>query len=1182
MWFSSPFGFRSTPRPAAGKPPVARRGRLSARRARPQVEILEDRTVLSPVNVLVNNPAADATAQDTQSEAAIALAGSNVVIAYVDSGSNLNGVNKRDGYALSTDGGASFTDMGTLPTSANGDYGLPVLARDNTSGTIYLAADAYTNQNTMQLFRSYDNGATFTAPVNSAPGVSSSTTVFRPWLAVDNSPAAGAGRDNVYQAFTEGGAIGFSRSTDGGNTWSTQILGGTSADGGCVTVGPDHAVCVFFFDGSNAAGNVIAMRKSTDQGQTFSAKVTVATLQNTNTWGDLGLTDATGKLFKTPDFPKAAVNPATGALYVVYDDQAIGPDKGDVFFKQSTDGGTTWSAPVKLNDDITTNDQWQPTIAVTPNGKEVGVFWYDRRLDPADQAIDRYGVIGTVSGSAVAFGPNFRVTDQSFPAVVGQDSSVNQYYMGYSEQVASDNGSFYAPWSDNRLGDAYHANQPDVRFAKLVASTQHFSVTAAGPATAGSALSVTVTAQDAGGNLDPTYTGTVHFTCSDGTAVLPADYTFTAADAGVHTFNVTLIKAGNQTLTVNDQSVTVVTGTTTVAVSPAAADHLLFGQQPVSTGTGVAIRPGVAVQAVDVYGNITPSTAAVSVALGANPGSATLGGTTAVAAVNGVATFTDLSLNQTGTGYTLVASSGTLTGATSAAFTILNAQPATHLGLTVPPGSTAGASFSITVAALDGNNVIDPGFTGTVHFTSSDPNAVLPADYTFTAADAGFHTFTSAVTLLTAGAQTLTATSSITGGTPVTVAPAAADHLGFSQQPTTATGGAAFRPAVAVAILDRYGNVTPTTAFVNLTLGNNPGGATLGGITTVISSNGVATFPTVWLTRIGTGYTLKANSAVLTGATSASFNVTSTLIEGFENGLKSTNAYTFYGSASLQVVAADAHDGLDGLALNGGWMYRSDAAAQVKAGDTLSAWVRLDSTADGRAWFGFGAGSGGTLAVVLAADTNQLLLEKAPKYNESVLGSVAQTYQANQWYRLQVAWGTNGAIIARLYDGAGNLLNTVKGSTTTITSGGIALRASGHFKDWDTVSDIPGANGSLNLTSAATASPGSDRKAATTPAVPLTAGGSGRQTSLPLGSGLGTPAGGPTALAGPGTAGVPLIASAAGSAGVSPGVVDPLSADPRATGQARRQAGAAGLHVGLTDEEILAGIIGADEYLRPV
>ncbi len=67
---------------------------------------------------------------------------------------------------------------------------------------------------------------------------------------------------------------------------------------------------------------------------------------------------------------------------------------------------------------------------------------------------------------------------------------------------------------------------------------------------------------------------------------------------------------------------------------------------------------------------VTTATNVVTVAIGTNPGAGTLSGTSMVAAVSGVATFSPLSLNKSGTGYTLVANSGALTGATSAAFDI--------------------------------------------------------------------------------------------------------------------------------------------------------------------------------------------------------------------------------------------------------------------------------------------------------------------------------------------------------------------------------------------------------------------------------------------------------------------------------------------------------------------------------
>jgi hypothetical protein len=106
----------------------------------------------------------------------------------------------------------------------------------------------------------------------------------------------------------------------------------------------------------------------------------------------------------------------------------------------------------------------------------VGLFWYDRRLDPANNLIDRFGAIGAVSGHTVTFGANFRITDVSFPPAFTywdgsawhiQDPVIRPGYMGDYDQAVADNTYFYTTWGDNRLSDAIHANQPDVRFAKI-------------------------------------------------------------------------------------------------------------------------------------------------------------------------------------------------------------------------------------------------------------------------------------------------------------------------------------------------------------------------------------------------------------------------------------------------------------------------------------------------------------------------------------------------------------------------------------------------------------------------------------------------------------------------------------------------------------------------------------------
>jgi hypothetical protein len=203
----------------------------------------------------------------------------------------------------------------------------------------------------------------------------------------------------------------------------------------------------------------------------------------------------------------------------------------------------------------------------------------------------------------------------------------------------------------------------------------HFSVSGPSSVTAGSPFDVTVSALDDSNHVVTTYTGTIHFATSDGNHVLPPDYTFVPGDNGVHTFvgGVTLRTAGSQTVSVNDTVNTAWTGSATINVNPAAPDHLVFGQQPTDTLVNTAISPPVTVRILDTFNNLvtTDNTDQVTLAIGTNPGGGTLSGTNPVTVGGGVATFSNLSINQLGNGYTLTAQSGGISGATSASFSIV-------------------------------------------------------------------------------------------------------------------------------------------------------------------------------------------------------------------------------------------------------------------------------------------------------------------------------------------------------------------------------------------------------------------------------------------------------------------------------------------------------------------------------
>src|SRR5215813_13217313 len=433
---------------------------------------------ISPFNSLTNNNAgATGTGFFTQSETTLLAFGNTVVVGFNDSGSNSGGTNKFTGFARSTDGGATFTDGGTLPTNPNGDAGDPVLARNNSTGRIYYATLQFSGSG-IRVFRSDDNGATWAAPVQGAPGKSGFQD--KEWITVDNF----AGNGNVYlvaRDFGVGNGIYFFRSTDNGVTFgpSGGALITPGSQGAFVAVGPDHSVYAFWY-----AGATVQMRKSTDQGLTFGAPVTVASGLIGGTNGDLGLSGirqgtTTPAGFRSSEFPHAAVNPVNGNVYATFANKPAGADKADVFLVQSTDGGATWGGPVRVNDDATTTDQWQPTLAVTPDGANLGVFYYSRQEDPVDNNLFKfYGRVASISGATLTFTPSFAISDVASLPEFGRDIVVNPTYMGDYDMAVGTPGAFHVVWSDNRsdLPGGAPRKDPNV-FYKRIDLTIHVTTT---------------------------------------------------------------------------------------------------------------------------------------------------------------------------------------------------------------------------------------------------------------------------------------------------------------------------------------------------------------------------------------------------------------------------------------------------------------------------------------------------------------------------------------------------------------------------------------------------------------------------------------------------------------------------------------------------------------------------------
>ncbi len=404
------------------------------------------------------------------------------------------------------------------------------------------------------------------------------------------------------------------------------------------------------------------------------------------------------------------------------------------------------------------------------------------------------------------------------------------------------------------------------------------------------APAVKVTARDALGNTDTTFKTAITLAITPATGTTGANLSggVVTAASGVATFAALSIDSVGTGYTLSASAAGPITGgpSSTFDITPGTAIKLAFVAQPTNATAGPPAQiPVFQVAAQDVLGNTASAfNGNITVAIGANPGGGSLGGTLIVAAVNGVASYGDLSINKSGTGYKLQATSGALSPAASASFDIV-AGTATKLTFTVEPVNTqAGDNITpaVQVSGQDALGNTDLTYTGSVAIAigTNPPGTGVLTGTTPVNAVAGVASFSDLNINVVGNGYTLNASASgVTGTSSATfnIIPNTVDHLVFTQGPTSATAGVAISPAVVVTAFDASNNVA--TQFTGgMTLAITPATGTAGAhlshapSVTVNAVLGVATFTTLSVDSAGTGYTLDASGPAL--LTSGSFNIT--------------------------------------------------------------------------------------------------------------------------------------------------------------------------------------------------------------------------------------------------------------------------------------------------------------------
>lgn len=442
----------------------------------------------------------------TQSEPSIGWCGNNIVCGFNDSGSisatlfpafdpslpqspspsgSISGI----GWSRSSKAGSAFTDKGVLVADPIPEgvlfrnlTGSPVV-RAASKSVFYFACLAEDLTASEEIFsgitvsKSTNGGFTWGGARMAIAKSGFDHFLDKPWMAV----RAGS-NDIIYITYTDADfsgfenirmAIEFVKSTDGGITWSDPLVIAEKLEGENVTdsqiaVGPEGEIYVAWEEFSiDLMDRKIKIRKSTNGGNSFDKEIEISPVTSVgNSIYLQGVFRASLDLQGL--FVDNSHTATRGNVYVVWHDgrnltqNDMNSFDGqyhfaDILFSKSTNGGGSWSSPVRVNNDVITKqaDQFMPAIAVNKTG-QIGILFYDRKYNLRNFLID---VTFATSMNGGATWINKKVTKKSFVPVTGwNDFFVNPFYMGdyiaLAQDVSETYSGFVGAWGDNSLGDA--------------------------------------------------------------------------------------------------------------------------------------------------------------------------------------------------------------------------------------------------------------------------------------------------------------------------------------------------------------------------------------------------------------------------------------------------------------------------------------------------------------------------------------------------------------------------------------------------------------------------------------------------------------------------------------------------------------------------------------------------------
>ncbi len=450
-----------TPRASGVVPPQGVKGTPAAvleARVSPNLRLGADPAALLPDNI-----------QQAEPYIFRSVANPDMVLATFQEGrfGGSEGGSAAGGYALSLDGGFSWSQalIPGLSQLTGGPYLRstdPVSAID-LKGNLFLstldARDSAFTLDDLVVSRSLDGGATWTNHVAFST-LQPELFADKDWLAVNDytgSPNVGrlVATFTGFASASSGASLGETLygvvSDDQGTTWGQPITitpSGGNVQGTQPFFLPDGSlICVYeSFLSSTGSGFSIESRRSLDGGKTWpSTAVTVAA----------GFNEYVDPVARTGGgLPSVAVARLTGEIFVTWQSQAS-DGSARIYVSHSGDKGATWAPAAVVSDNAQAISVFNPAVAVTPDGRNVTVVFYDKRLAPDQQSYaDLFCAQSLDSGASWA--PEVRVSDFTTDLRLAQLSSEGYMlgdYLGVAPALLANQGAIPI-WCDTRYGNS--------------------------------------------------------------------------------------------------------------------------------------------------------------------------------------------------------------------------------------------------------------------------------------------------------------------------------------------------------------------------------------------------------------------------------------------------------------------------------------------------------------------------------------------------------------------------------------------------------------------------------------------------------------------------------------------------------------------------------------------------------